>query len=147
MGQYEIMWKKHPFSSLIRASNQQASLLGHIEEYSVFLGRKDRERQRDNTSARRGNLPYCQIGLEILSGEFQRVLVKGILAPIFTSRVWSILEQKACAISHKNVELLKRMLLKCWEEIDAKTLRATCFQVSSRLQHVIYAKRDYIESN
>uniref|UniRef100_A0A914E120 Uncharacterized protein n=1 Tax=Acrobeloides nanus TaxID=290746 RepID=A0A914E120_9BILA len=31
--------------------------------------------------------------------------------------VWSILEEKACAKSHKNVESLKRALKKAWNEI------------------------------
>ena len=58
--------------------------------------------------------------------------------------VWSLLEQKACVISHKNTDALKRALLKCWDEIDAETLRATCAQVPTRLGHVIRAKGGYI---
>jgi len=59
--------------------------------------------------------------------------------------VWSLLEQKACAISHKNTDALKQVLLKCWDEIDAETLRATCAQVPTRLRLVIRAKGGHFE--
>ena len=35
--------------------------------------------------------------------------------------IWSILEQNACAKSHKNVDMLIRQLVKCWKQIDTKT--------------------------
>ena len=59
--------------------------------------------------------------------------------------VWSLLEQKACAISHKNTDALKQVLLKCWDEIDKKTLRATCAQVPTRLRLVIRGKGRHLE--
>ena len=59
--------------------------------------------------------------------------------------VWSLLEQKACTISHKSVDALKRKLVKCWDEIDPETIRATCSQVSDRLSRVIQAKGGYFE--
>ena len=36
--------------------------------------------------------------------------------------VWSILEEKACAKPHPNVESLKRALKKAWNEITLETL-------------------------
>ena len=36
--------------------------------------------------------------------------------------IWSILEQNACAKSHKNVDMLKCKLVKCWKQIDTKTI-------------------------
>ena len=59
--------------------------------------------------------------------------------------IWSILEQNACAKSHKNVDMLKRKLVKCWKQIDTKTIRAICSKVSSRLRSVIQNKGGYFE--
>ena len=59
--------------------------------------------------------------------------------------IWSILEQKACAITHKSVDLLKRALVKSWDEICEETVCATCSQVSSRLRRLIWVKGGYFE--
>ena len=59
--------------------------------------------------------------------------------------IWSILEQKACKVSHSSVEVLKQKLTESWDEIDFETVRATCAQVSERLLRVIRAKGGYIE--
>ena len=40
--------------------------------------------------------------------------------------ILSILEQKACMITHKSVVLLKHALVKSWDKICEKTVRATC---------------------
>jgi inhibitor of nuclear factor kappa-B kinase subunit alpha len=42
--------------------------------------------------------------------------------------LWSILEQKACAINHSSVSHLKKSLTKAWEEIPLETVRATIDQ-------------------
>ena len=59
--------------------------------------------------------------------------------------IWTILEQKACKVSHSSVEVLKQKLTESWDEIDFETVRATCAQVSERLRRVIRAKGGYIE--
>ena len=48
-------------------------------------------------------------------------------------------------ITHKKVYLLKRALVKSWDEICEETVRATCSQVSSRLRHLIWVKGGYFE--
>ena len=59
--------------------------------------------------------------------------------------ICSILEQNACTKSHKNVDMLKRKLVKCWKQIDTKTIRAICSKVPSRLRSVIQNKGGYFE--
>ncbi|KAF2350372.1 hypothetical protein FHG87_018871 [Trinorchestia longiramus] len=59
--------------------------------------------------------------------------------------IWSILEQKFCAVSHSSVEVLKQKLTKSWAEIDAVTVHATCDQVILRLRQVIKEKEGYVE--
>ena len=49
--------------------------------------------------------------------------------------IWSILEQKACAVSHPNVDVLKQKLSKAWDEIEAET----------RLRRVVKEKGSYVE--
>ena len=57
--------------------------------------------------------------------------------------IWSILEQKACTVSHPNVEVLKKKLTESWDQIESETVRATCTQVIQR--RVIREKGGYIE--
>ena len=59
--------------------------------------------------------------------------------------VWSALEHKACATSHKNIDALKHSLEKSWNKISPETLHATCSQVIHRLQCMIRAKGDYFK--
>ena len=59
--------------------------------------------------------------------------------------IWSILERKACAVSHSNVEKLKRKFKESWAKIESETIRATCDQDISRLRRVIIEKSGYIE--
>ena len=59
--------------------------------------------------------------------------------------IWSILERKACAVSHLNVEKLKKKLKEFWAKLESETIRATCDQVISRLCRVIIEKGGYIE--
>ena len=62
----------------------------------------------------------------------------GEIWPIFG--IWSI-----CAVSHSNVEKLKKKLKESWAKIETETIRATCDQVISRLRRVIIEKGGYIE--
>ena len=49
----------------------------------------------------------------------------------------SIFEQKAFAVSHPSVEVLKAKLKKSWEEIDEEVVRVTCATVMTRLCRVV----------
>ena len=57
--------------------------------------------------------------------------------------IWSILERKACAVSHSNVEKLKKFK-ESWANLESKTIHATCDQVISCLRRVIIEKGEYI---
>lgn len=59
--------------------------------------------------------------------------------------IWSILESKACAKSHKNLELLKRDLMSAWNDIDEETLRRICEKFPERLKAIVKAKGGHIE--
>ena len=59
--------------------------------------------------------------------------------------IWSILKQKACTVSHPNVEVLKKKGTESWDQIENETVRATCAQVIQRLRCVIREKSGYIE--
>ena len=59
--------------------------------------------------------------------------------------IWTILEQKACSVTHTSVTALTEKLKKCWVEIDSETVRATCDQVVPRSRRVIKEKGGYIE--
>ena len=56
-----------------------------------------------------------------------------------------MLERKACAMSHLNVQKLKKKLKESWAKIESETIRATCDQVISRLLRFIIEKGGYIE--
>ena len=55
------------------------------------------------------------------------------------------LEQKACIVSHPNMNSLKQKLTKYWEEIDPETVRDTCDQVVFRHRQVIKAREGYVK--
>ena len=46
--------------------------------------------------------------------------------------VWSVLEAKACSKRHKNIESLKKSLLKAWEELDPAYLIAAVDAIPKR---------------
>ena len=50
--------------------------------------------------------------------------------------VWSILEEKACSKSHKDVESLKRALTKAWDEITVEMLEKIVDNFPKRLKPV-----------
>ncbi|CAJ0934242.1 unnamed protein product, partial [Mesorhabditis belari] len=54
--------------------------------------------------------------------------------------VWSVLEAEACQKPHKNLESLKKSLLKAWEGLDAAYLVATVDAFPKRLKSCIDAK-------
>jgi hypothetical protein len=60
--------------------------------------------------------------------------------------VWSILESRACATPHKNVESLKLSLQAAWDTIDENMLRQIVDNFPKRLKAVIKAKEGYTES-
>ena len=51
--------------------------------------------------------------------------------------VWNLLEKEACKTPHKSIGGLKRSLLKAWDKIPQKSLRAICMSVNGRLEKVI----------
>uniref|UniRef100_A0A914E5S4 Transposase n=1 Tax=Acrobeloides nanus TaxID=290746 RepID=A0A914E5S4_9BILA len=59
--------------------------------------------------------------------------------------VWSILEQKACAKPHSNVESLKRALKKAWNEITLDTLVKIVDNFPKRLKACVDAKGGHFE--
>ena len=59
--------------------------------------------------------------------------------------VWSILEAKACAKPHKNVESLKRALLKAWDEISVETLVKIVDDFPRRLKACVDANGGHFE--
>ncbi|VDL79905.1 unnamed protein product [Nippostrongylus brasiliensis] len=59
--------------------------------------------------------------------------------------VWSVLEAKACRKPHRSVDLLKKTLLKAWEELDLTYLRAAVDDFPMRLKACIEANGDIFE--
>ncbi len=59
--------------------------------------------------------------------------------------LWSILEQRACAKSHKSVVALKISLKKAWAKIPKEVIQAACNQVQGRLKAVVKVKGGHIE--
>ena len=59
--------------------------------------------------------------------------------------VWSILEEKACAKPHPNVESLKRALKKAWNEITLETLIKIVDNFPKRLKTCIDANGGWFE--
>ncbi|KAI6653097.1 hypothetical protein LOD99_3948 [Oopsacas minuta] len=59
--------------------------------------------------------------------------------------VWSILQTKACCKSHKNLEALKRSIIRAWNEIPQETMRMAVEAVPSQFRAVIKIKGGYIE--
>lgn len=60
--------------------------------------------------------------------------------------IWSILEQKACATTHSNVESLKRSLQKAWNEISNKTLASIVKNFRKRLKACVSAEGGHFEN-
>ena len=59
--------------------------------------------------------------------------------------VWSVLERKACATPATSVKVLKKQLVKAWEEIDQKIFFVAVDDFSCRLRAVIKSKGDHFE--
>ena len=59
--------------------------------------------------------------------------------------LWAILEAKACAKEHTNLEALKRSLIKAWESIPEEQVRTACAGFQDKLKKVVMAKGWYIE--
>ena len=60
--------------------------------------------------------------------------------------VWSILEARACAKPHKNLESLRRALQTEWAKISAQKLREITGNFEKRLKLCVKAKGGYIET-
>ncbi|KAI6650037.1 hypothetical protein LOD99_6252 [Oopsacas minuta] len=59
--------------------------------------------------------------------------------------IWLIVETKACAMAHNNVESLKVSLRREWAKIPQETLRAAVEAFPRRLKAVIEKRGGYIE--
>ncbi|XGW24168.1 hypothetical protein V3C99_005958 [Haemonchus contortus] len=59
--------------------------------------------------------------------------------------VWSILEQKACAIEHRSLESLKKALLEAWNEISPEMIVRILRNFRKRLDACIKAKGGHFE--
>ena len=59
--------------------------------------------------------------------------------------IWSILEQKASAKTHKTVEFLKRALIKAWDEISVETLAKIVDDFPKRLKACVEAEGGHFE--
>lgn len=61
--------------------------------------------------------------------------------------LWSILESRACASKHKNIDALKATLTKEWEKITLEELRHIVDNFTKRLRLCISAKGGYFEDS
>lgn len=59
--------------------------------------------------------------------------------------VWSVLESKACATPHKNLDSLKRALQKAWDQLDVAYLSATVGDFHKRLRACVKEKGGLFE--
>ena len=59
--------------------------------------------------------------------------------------IWSILEKRVCFTPHQTLESLKAKLMKEWDAIPQKMLRAACDSFPDRLKAVVKNKGSYIE--
>uniref|UniRef100_A0A183CKH9 DDE_3 domain-containing protein n=1 Tax=Globodera pallida TaxID=36090 RepID=A0A183CKH9_GLOPA len=60
---------------------------------------------------------------------------------------WSILEARACATPHKNLESLRQALLREWEKISVREVRTICDNFPKRLRLCIKEKGGHFESH
>ena len=104
-----------------------------------------------DTTAGWGNCSHSQNGSSLVQGQLKSFWSKELWPPSFPDLnpmdfgIWSILERKACAMSHSNVGKLKKKLKESWAKIESKTIHTTCDQVISCLHRVIIEKGGYIE--
>ena len=59
--------------------------------------------------------------------------------------IWSILEEKACAKPHKDVESLKPALFKIWDKITVEMLEKIVDNFPKRLKACVEAKAGHFE--
>ena len=59
--------------------------------------------------------------------------------------LWSILESEACSKPSPSIEALKLKLMKTWEKIPMKIVRASINDFSRRLRAVVKAKGKHFE--
>jgi len=60
--------------------------------------------------------------------------------------IWSILEARACAKSHKSLELLKQSLQREWDRISVEEVRRVAENFLARLKLCIGAKGGHFET-
>lgn len=59
--------------------------------------------------------------------------------------LWSILEADACSVPCQNIQVLKRKLSKCWDEISLEVVRAAIDAFPKRLRSVVKARGKHFE--
>lgn len=59
--------------------------------------------------------------------------------------IWAELERRVCCKPHRNVESLKRALLREWARFPQSVLRESCLSVDKRMRAVIRARGGHIE--
>ena len=59
--------------------------------------------------------------------------------------IWSILEKNSCAMPHSTLESLKKTLVREWEKIPQKTIRAAVESFRGRIERVIALEGGHIE--
>ena len=122
--------------------SQSARLPGHVEEQSSSMDKFIAWKSSSDTTAGWANHSHSQNGSKSFwSKEFWPPSPD--LNPM-DFEIWSILERKACAISHSNVKKLKKSK-ESWAKIESETIRAKYDQVIYRLCRVIIEKGGYIE--
>ena len=104
--------------------------------------------QQDSASAHKARevQDWCRVHFPgfIESGEWPPYSPD--LSPMDFS-VWSILEARACAKSHKSLDSLKQALLREWDKISVQELRAICKNFPKRLKACIRAKGGHFENH
>ena len=104
--------------------------------------------QQDSAPAHRAKLTqnFCKVNLPGFISSQERPPYSPDLNPLDYA-IWGILEARACGKCHKSVESLKRDLVKAWNQIDEKTVRASIDQFPQRLRACINANGGYFEND
>ena len=59
--------------------------------------------------------------------------------------IWGVMESKACATPHPNLDSLRSSVAREWDNLSAEYVAKTCKSFRARLEKVVAAKGGYIE--
>lgn len=127
----------------------QEILQGALEPWArAHFGNRDWIFQQDSAPAHKARevQGWCQAHLPGFISAQEWPPYSPDLNPMDYS-VWAILEARACAKSHKNLESLRQSLLREWAKIPVQELRRICENFSKRLRLCIKAKGGHFESS